>query len=639
MLGAAQADAFRAELDGLLGIAGVVRVGKHFQLARGVGPAHEAAKIAGDGGFHRGHGLAVDVARGAVDGDPVALVVGLAGKREAFFVVIYDDIAAAGHAAGTHTAGHNGRVAGHAAAHRQDALRHGHAFDVLGAGLQTDQNDLLHLAAFNSLFGFVGGEHHLAAGGARRGGQALADDGGGLQRGRVKLRMQQAVQLLGLHAQHGFLFGDHALIHQVHGDLQRGGGGALAVARLQHIQLAVLDGELHVLHVAIVVLKLGGDGHELVVDLRHLVFQVADGGRRTDAGHHVLALGVDEVFAEQGLLAGGGVAGERHARAGVLAGVAEHHGLYVDGGAPVVGNLVHAAVGVGAGVVPAAEHGLNGLDELRLRVGGEVRAHFFLVERFEFGNKSLHVVGVQLHVLGDALGFLHLVDDLFEFAFVHLHDNVAEHLHKAAVAVIGEAGVARLFGQTLNNFVVQAQVEDGIHHTGHGSARARTDGNQQGVGGVAELLADDLLHLADILVDVGHDAFVDLAAVVVILGAGLGADGEALGNRHAGIGHLGKVSALAAEDLTHVLVPFTEQVQVFFVTQISLPPNFFVRGKAQNPFPCTNEQKTCPFAHIIITKSGGQCYCYFPVFYCILTRNFEFLVQFCRCPCKTPGIS
>lgn len=36
----------------------------------------------------------------------------------------------------------------------------------------------------------------------------------------------------------------------------------------------------------------------------------------------------------------------------------------------------------------------NGLNELRLRVG------------------------VQFHVLGDALGFLHLVDDFFEFAFV-----------------------------------------------------------------------------------------------------------------------------------------------------------------------------------------------------------------------------
>ena len=61
---------------------------------------------------------------------------------------------------------------------------------------------------------------------------------------------------------------------------------------------------------------------------------------------------------------------------------------------PVVGNLVRAAVSVGAGVVPVPEHGLNGLNELRLRVG------------------------VQFHVLGDALGFLHLVDDFFEFAFV-----------------------------------------------------------------------------------------------------------------------------------------------------------------------------------------------------------------------------
>ncbi len=61
---------------------------------------------------------------------------------------------------------------------------------------------------------------------------------------------------------------------------------------------------------------------------------------------------------------------------------------------PVVGNLVRAVVSVGAGVVPVAEHGLNGLNELRLRVG------------------------VQFHVLGDALGFLHLVDDFFEFAFV-----------------------------------------------------------------------------------------------------------------------------------------------------------------------------------------------------------------------------
>ena len=42
------------------------------------------------------------------------------------------------------------------------------------------------------------------------------------------------------------------------GDLQRGGGGALAVTGLQHVELAVLDGELHILHVAIVIFQRAG---------------------------------------------------------------------------------------------------------------------------------------------------------------------------------------------------------------------------------------------------------------------------------------------------------------------------------------------------------------------------------------------
>ena len=47
----------------------------------------------------------------------------------------------------------------------------------------------------------------LAAGGAGRGGQALADDLGGLQRVGVELRVQQGVELLGLHAQDGLFLG------------------------------------------------------------------------------------------------------------------------------------------------------------------------------------------------------------------------------------------------------------------------------------------------------------------------------------------------------------------------------------------------------------------------------------------------
>ena len=619
MLGTAQADALGAEVHALLGVARVVGVGEDLQLTGSVGPAHEAAEVAADGGVHGGDSLSVDVAGGAVNADPVAPLVGLAGQGELLLVVVHHDVAAAGHAAGAHAAGHHGGVAGHTAAHGQDALGHGHTLDILGAGLQTDQNHLGHGAVLHALLGVLGGEDHLAAGSARAGGQALADDLGGLQGGGVKLGMQQAVQLLGLHAQHGLAFVDHALVHQVDGDLQGGGGSALAVTGLQHIQLAILDGELHILHILVVVLQLGGDLHKLVINLGHLLLQMGDGERGADTGHHVLALGVDQVLTEQGLLAGGGVAGEGNAGAAGLAAVAEHHGLHVDGGAPVVGDLVHAAVDVGAGVVPAAEHGLDGLDQLNLRVRGEVAAHLGLVQVLELHDQSLHVVGVQLGVHLDALGFLHLVDDLLEVALAQLHDHVAEHLDETAVAVVGETGVAGLGGQTLDHLVVQAQVQDGVHHAGHGGTGAGTHRHQQGVGHVTELLAGDLLHLADVFVDVGHDLLVDLAAVVVILGAGLGADGEALGHRHAGVGHLGQVRALAAQDLAHVLIAFAEQIKILLLAQISLPPkNVGFASRAQHAAYQTDLMN----APILYQRTGRntRVFCRFAHFFCSKMR-------------------
>ena len=132
------------KLDGLSGVAGVVGVGADLQLAGGVSPAHEAAEIAGDGGFHGGDGFAVDLAGGAVQGDPVAFVDRSWPPRvEVLLFVVHLDFGAAGDAAGAHAAGNNGRVRGHAAAHGQDTLRGDHALDVLRRGFQTDQNDLL----------------------------------------------------------------------------------------------------------------------------------------------------------------------------------------------------------------------------------------------------------------------------------------------------------------------------------------------------------------------------------------------------------------------------------------------------------------------------------------------------------------
>ena len=69
---------------------------------------------------------------------------------------------------------------------------------------------------------------------------------------------------------------------------------------------------------------------ELLVDLGHGLFELADRERRAHAGDHIFALRVHQVLAKEHVLAGGGIARKAHARAGVVAQVAEHHGLHVD---------------------------------------------------------------------------------------------------------------------------------------------------------------------------------------------------------------------------------------------------------------------------------------------------------------------
>ena len=128
-------------------------------------------------------------------------------------------------------------------------------------------------------------------------------------------RNQEVVELVRLDAHDRFFLGDEAFADHVDGDADGSEAGALAIAGLQHVELAVLDGELEVLHVAIVLFELPGDGAELLVGLGHGLLKLADVQRSADAGDDVFALRVHQVLAEEDLLAGGGIAGEADAGA------------------------------------------------------------------------------------------------------------------------------------------------------------------------------------------------------------------------------------------------------------------------------------------------------------------------------------
>ena len=75
--------------------------------------------------------------------------------------------------------------------------------------------------------------------------------------------MEKLVEFLGLHTEEGGLLIDFACAEQLHGDSYHSSAGALSVTGLEHPELAVLDGELHVLHILEVSLKFVGDSDQL----------------------------------------------------------------------------------------------------------------------------------------------------------------------------------------------------------------------------------------------------------------------------------------------------------------------------------------------------------------------------------------
>ena len=157
-------------------------------------------------------------------------------------------------------------------------------------------------------------------------------------------------------------------LRHVDGHLQRGGAGALADPRLQHPQLALLDGELGVAHVAVVTLEAVEDVDQLGVDLREVALQIVEVSvlrmpATTSSPWALIRKSPYGLFSPVAALRVKPDAG-----AAELVAVAEHHRLHVDGGAEVVADALADAVGDGPSAVPAREHGLDRATQLLGRV-------------------------------------------------------------------------------------------------------------------------------------------------------------------------------------------------------------------------------------------------------------------------------
>src|SRR6185312_16343068 len=300
--------------------------------------------------------LAFDYAAGgAVEGNPIAGFENLPFCVHFTLLFIHVNVARASDAALAHAASDDGGVACHTAARGENASRDFHAVNVFWRGFSANENHRVFLRAVSGFFdSFVSGENDLSNGRARRGGQTGGEhfDFGFLF---IEAWNQEVVKLIGLDAEDHLFLGDQALFHHLNADADCSAASTLAVAGLQHVQLAVLDGELEILHVAVVLFQARSDVAELVVHMRHDFVQFRDVHRSADAGDNVLALRVHQKLAVKFFFAGGGIACEAYAGAAGVAEVSVNHGLHVDGSAEHVVNVVDSAVVLGAVVLPGAE--------------------------------------------------------------------------------------------------------------------------------------------------------------------------------------------------------------------------------------------------------------------------------------------
>ena len=240
---------------------------------------------------------------------------------------------------------------------------------------------------------------------------------------------------------------------------------------------------------------------QLTVGVRDLGLQVVQRLGVADAGDDVLALRVHEEVAVHALLAGAGVAGEAHAGAGVLRHVAEDHRLHVHGRAEVVRDALLAAVEHRPLTHPGAKDRLDGGVELLAWFLGERLSGLMLDDRLELANQLLQVTRVQLGVLLDPPGGLDGLDLGLELVAFDVQHGLAEHLQQPPVGVPGEPLVAGEGGEALDRLVVEADVQDGVHHARHREHGARTHRDQQRVARVTQVVAHGLLHVVQVLGD------------------------------------------------------------------------------------------------------------------------------------------
>jgi hypothetical protein len=289
------------------------------------------------------------------------------------------------------------------------------------------------------------------------------------------------------------------------------------------------------------------DVEQLLLDLREVLAQVVEVLGVADARHHVLALRVDQEVAVGHVLAGGGVAGEAHAGAGVLVAVAEHHRLHVDRGAEVVADALAHAVGDGAGAVPAERTRPRPRRAAARAASAGTACRSPSSRRRGTAAQALQHLGRQLGVGLDAglgLGGLERVleDRAVEPSTMRPYMAMKRRYESYAKRSSSVTWARPFTLSSLSPRLRTVSIMPGIENLAPERTTRAAGRTGRRACGPSLLELEHLL--GDLLVEPGRPAAVHVGA------AGVGGDGEARGDRQLQhTRHLGEVGALATEEV------------------------------------------------------------------------------------------
>ena len=205
---------------------------------------------------------------------------------------------------------------------------------------------------------------------------------------------------------------------------------------------------------------------------------------------------------------------------------------------------------------------LDGFSKLTTCIGRQGAWLLSLNDCLEHPGGGFKVGARELRVVVHSTFHTKVGQDLLKLSCFHSENDVGIHLDKASVGIPSKVRVTGPASQMLDDVVIDAEIEDGVHHSRHRNGGPRSNGKKERCLTIPKPSARRRLQTTDRFIDLVPEigrhitGFYDRTANV-------GRNREALWHRQTELSHLGESGAFAAEEVAVVTVRMREVVEMW----------------------------------------------------------------------------